>query len=87
MKHKKIIKYVGLSIAVLLCLTVAVMVVCDLTVGHAAKDKLYDSVEEIPHRKVGLVLGTSPVSSWNGRRNYYFDQRIKAAAALYKAKK
>lgn len=87
MKHKKIIKYVGLSIAILLCLTVAVMVVCDLTVGHAAKDKLYDSVEEIPHRKVGLVLGTSPVSSWNGRRNYYFDQRIKAAAALYKAKK
>ena len=59
------------------------MVVCDRMVNHAAKDRLYDSVEDVPHRKVGLVLGTSPISTWNGRRNYYFDHRIKAAADLY----
>lgn len=61
------------------------MVVCDRIVDHAAKDRLYESTEDVPHRKVGLVLGTSPISTWNGRRNYYFDHRIKAAADLYKA--
>ncbi len=64
-----------------------VMVVCDRMVANAAKDRLYDDVEDVPHRKVGLVLGTSPVSTWNGRRNYYFDHRIKAAAELYNSGK
>ena len=63
------------------------MVVCDRMVDYAAKDKLYDIADNIPHRKVGLVLGTSPISTWNGRRNYYFDYRIKAAADLFKARK
>lgn len=63
------------------------MVVYDRMVDRAAKNRLYDDVEDVPHRKVGLVLGTSPISSWNGRRNYYFDHRIKSAADLYKAGK
>ncbi|MCM1378399.1 MAG: YdcF family protein, partial [Clostridium sp.] len=63
------------------------MVVCDRLVDYAARDRLYDSIGNVPHRRVGLVLGTSPISTWNGRRNYYFDNRIKAAADLYKAGK
>lgn len=66
---------------------VAGMIVCDQMVGYAAKGRLYDDVGEIPHRKVGLILGTSPVSVWNGRRNYYYDHRIKSGADLYKAGK
>lgn len=73
------------STITLLCLLVLVMIVCDRMVGHAAKDRLFDSVESVPHCKVGLVLGTSPISTWTGRRNYYFDHRITAAADLYKA--
>ncbi len=34
-----------------------------------------------------LILGTSPVSIWTNRRNFYFDHRIKAGAELYKAGK
>lgn len=64
-----------------------IVVVCDRMVDNAAKDRLYDDVEDIPHRKVGLVLGTSPISTWNVHRNYYFDHRIKAAADLYNAGK
>lgn len=71
----------------LFCVIAIVMVICDRMVDQAAKDRLYDDVEDIPHRKVGLVLGTSPISTWNGRRNYYFDHRIKAAADLYNAGK
>lgn len=58
--------------------------ICDILVGNNAKGRLYDDVDSIPHRKVGLILGTSPISTWNGRRNYYFDHRIKAGADLYK---
>lgn len=75
------------SIGLFLILTIGIMVICDRMVDHAAKDRLYDKVEDVPHRKVGLVLGTSPISTWNGRRNYYFDYRIKAAADLYNAGK
>lgn len=63
------------------------MVVCDQLVAYSAKGRLYDDVDSIPHRKVGLILGTSPISSWNGRRNLYFDHRIKTGAELYKAGK
>ena len=63
------------------------MIVCDQMVGYAAKGRLSDDVRDIPHRKVGLILGTSPVSIWNGRRNYYYDHRIKSGAELYKAGK
>ena len=87
MKKNKLIKRIVDSAVILLCVIVTVMVVCDRMVDHAAKDILYDSVEEVPYRKVGLVLGTSPISTWNGRRNYYFDHRIKSAAELYKAGK
>ncbi|MDE6341259.1 MAG: YdcF family protein [Muribaculaceae bacterium] len=60
---------------------------CDLMVSDSAKERLYDDVATLPHRKVGLIPGTSPISTWNGRRNYYFDHRIKAGAELYKAGK
>lgn len=66
---------------------VAVMALCDITVSRHASGKTYDNADNIPRRKVGLILGTSPVSTWNGRRNYYFDHRIKAGAELYKAGK
>lgn len=63
----------------------AIIVLCDLFVGWNASGKTYNRVDDVPHRKIGLVLGTSPV--WNGIRNYYFDYRIHAAADLYNAGK
>lgn len=80
-------KRIIIGLAIIFLLVVGVMVVCDRVVCHSAKDRLYDSVEDVPHRKVGLVLGTSPISTWNGQRNFYFDHRISAAAELYKAGK
>lgn len=51
-----------------------------------AEGKIFHSVKDIPHRKVGLLLGTSK-KLMNGYNNYYFVYRIKAAAELYHAKK
>lgn len=63
------------------------MAVCDRLVDYAAKGRLYDEVGRIPHREVGLVLGTSPISSWNGKKNWYFEYRMRSAAELYNAGK
>lgn len=83
MKKRKII----FCIFAIIVVFVSVIALCDVTVSRNASDKTYDNVNSIPHRKVGMILGTSPVSTWNGRRNYYFDHRIKAGAELYKAGK
>lgn len=68
----------------LLLLIVGGAVICDGIVTVNARGKLYDDVESIPYRKVGLILGTSPVSYWDKKRNYYFDYRVGAGADLYK---
>lgn len=80
-------KKVVIVITCILALIIGAILICDRMVAYPAKDKLYDNVDRVPHRKVGLILGTSPISTWNGRRNYYFDHRIKAGADLYKAGK
>lgn len=51
-------------------------------VSTNAKGKTFNDVQSIPYNEVGLLLGTSPITS-NGEHNYYFDERIKAAAMLY----
>lgn len=67
--------------------SIAILILCDRIVACNASGQIYDCVDSVPHRKVGLILGTSPISTWNGCRNYYFDHRIKAGAELYKAGK
>lgn len=83
MRKRKIILW---SLAII-GVFVAFIAVCDIMVSRTASGRTYDNVDSIPHRKVGMILGTSPISTWNGRRNYYFDHRIKAGADLYKAGK
>ena len=62
------------------------VVVCNVLVAGCASGKVFDRVEKIPHRKVGLVLGTAPVTPW-GTKNPYFTYRIDAAVKLFHAKK
>jgi SanA protein len=54
-------------------------------VKHQAKGRLYADVNEIPYRKVGLVLGTIPIV--NDHENFYYKYRMNAAAELYFAHK
>ena len=85
-KSKSIVKralWVVIAIA-LLCLTV--IVCCEIAVHSASKGRLYSDVKEIPHREVGLLLGTNP-KGHNGGTNQFYDRRIDAAVALYEAGK
>lgn len=68
---------------------VSLSLVIDLMLDRKSELKIFSSVEEIPYKKVGLLLGTSKyVVSNNGLViNPYFKYRIDAAYKLYKAKK
>ena len=51
-------------------------------IDTVSQGKVYNNIEEVPERKIGLVLGCSKYLS-NGRKNLYFQQRIDAAKDLY----
>lgn len=70
-----------LSIIAMVVVTVAV-IACYTIISINANNKAYDSIKAIPYNKVGLLLGTSPITP-QGEHNYYFDNRIKATAELY----
>ncbi|MCT4601616.1 MAG: YdcF family protein [Marinifilum sp.] len=55
-------------------------------VEEATVGKNYDDLSNIPHNKVGLLLGTGKYLQ-DGRVNLYYQYRIDAAVALYEAGK
>ena len=67
----------------LICLVVAV---CNTEVEQYAAGRTFDRAEEVPHNRVALLLGTSPIAP-DGHHNHYFDTRIEAAERLFKASK
>lgn len=63
-----------------------VIAVCNILVVNNAKGRTFDNLSDVPTREIGLLLGTSPIAP-DGAHNYYFDNRMKAAADLYHAGK
>lgn len=82
-QRKKIILWFG---GIAIFGIVLLVVSCNLIVAWDSNGKIYDSVSQIPHNRVGLLLATSPITP-GGAHNFYFDNRIKAADELYKAGK
>ena len=70
--------------AITLC--VLIIVICNIIVKFNVDGKIYSNIQEIPYRKVGLLLGTSPKLA-NGNSNVYYKNRINAAVELYSAHK
>ncbi len=79
MKFLKIISV----IAILICVGV---VATDYWMSHEAKGFVYYKLADVPKNKVGLLLGTSKFLL-KGGINPYYQYRIDAAVALYKAEK
>lgn len=66
-------------------LTIA-LVACYFIVWSVARGRSYDTIDLIPQRYCGLVLGgTAPKA--NGRDDVFFTSRIQAAAELYRVRK
>ena len=72
-----------MAIAVVGLLWIAV---ASYSVIHTARGRTYSDLDAIPARRVGLVLGCSRLLP-NGWRNAFFDNRMEAAAALFRAHK
>lgn len=59
---------------------------CNISVVICAKGRIYNTVDKVPYRKVGVVLGTTPHAK-RGGTNYYYKCRMEAVAELYFAHK
>lgn len=79
---KKIIKIA----AAVFIFVLIVIIVCNILVSSSTKNSVYDNPQNIPYKKVGLLLGTSKYLK-NGRINQYWKNRIDATVELYKLKK
>lgn len=71
---------------VLVTLLIVLILSADYYVQSSVQKQLYKEVSEIPYNKVGLVLGTVKILK-NGNVNRYYQYRIDAAVALFKAGK
>jgi SanA protein len=85
---KRVIYFRRLIVAGLLLaiLATAPTFVANRICKKAAAGRVFTSVESVPSNNVGLVLGTSKLTK-HGKPNLHFNQRIAAAAALYRAGK
>lgn len=80
--RKRIISFMLRAVLALLVLIFAT----DFWVSHSVRKQMYDNIQEIEHKKVGLLLGTSKYAS-RGRVNLYYRYRIEAAVKLYRTGK
>ncbi len=72
--------------AVLVVLAFAWMTGASVLIEKATRGRTFSDPATVPARRVGLVLGCSRVLP-GGRRNAFFDNRIRAAAQLFRAQK
>jgi SanA protein len=68
--------------AVLLFLLLSFIIACNAWVIYSTQAYIFRTVDKLPVREVGLVLGTSK-KVVGGNENLFFRHRIEAAAQLY----
>lgn len=81
-RRKRILWFLGIAFVMVAMLTL----ICNVKVKKSAEGRMYQNTGEIPYRRVGIVLGTTPARS-NGNPNLYYQYRMEAAAKLYDAGK
>ncbi len=86
MKRKNTLRRMMWFFILTIAICVAIVIGCQMAVLNAAENRMYDDVGGIPHRKVALLLGTSPIGR-SGLPNQFFLRRIDATVKLYKAGK
>ncbi|MFN8699862.1 MAG: vancomycin high temperature exclusion protein [Flavobacteriales bacterium] len=69
-----------------LVIMIALVWSCDYVIRRSAEGRVYTHVDDIPHRHVGLLLGTSKYLG-SGVNNRYYQYRIDAALKLWQSGK
>jgi SanA protein len=65
---------------------IATVCTCGRLVEDAARDRVFDDVNQTSPRRVGIVLGASRTLA-SGQTNLFYLSRVNAAADLYRARK
>ncbi len=73
-----------LSLLITGLLVTATLTLPSWWISRMARARCFAEVDAIPHRKVGVVLGTSKYVAV-GRENHHYRNRIEAAGRLFKA--
>ncbi|MCM1022257.1 MAG: YdcF family protein [Muribaculum sp.] len=81
-----IVRRIIIASVTLVALLVLFTAVVNISVERYASGRIYQSVDRVPHNRVALLLGTSPLNR-SGHTNSYFINRIMTAARLYHAGK
>lgn len=68
------------------CMAGATIWWSDRRIRTGTAEHVFDRIEQIPHKRVGVVLGTSEKVR-SGRPNLFFEHRMKAAVELYRSGK
>ena len=77
------------KLKILVLLTVLLLfglILTNAMVSFQARNHIYDTTENIPKNKVGLILGAGKYTA-SGHINSYYKYRLEAAVELYKAGK
>lgn len=85
--RKGILKKIIIAISLMLLGALVLLVGSYVYVEYVSRGKTYASISQIPKNTVGLLLGTSPTSSYTKKANPYYYYRIDAAVRLYKSGK
>lgn len=82
----KAFRIFSLIVSIAIIATLLVMVFSYHLISSSAKDRLYSDIQSVPPVEVGLLLGTSPRTR-SGTESAFFQNRMLAAASLYRAGK
>lgn len=80
---KRALRIAKIAIAAGAVLSLLAIAAAEIAVERIARGQLFDRAEEVPVGRAALVLGTSQ-SLRDGSPNPYFDNRIRAAAELWR---
>ena len=75
-----------IALGVLAVTLAAAVYACGWLVEDAARDRVFDDVNQTPPRRVGIVLGASKTLA-SGQANFFYLSRIDAAADLYRTRR
>lgn len=79
-------KKIFITLLIFIGASLIALYVSNAIINNATQNKLTNNINEVPNKKVGLLLGTSKTLA-NGTKNIYFYNRIDAAEELFKSGK
>lgn len=82
-KRNIIFRRIGLSLVAFAVVITLFTIIANIVVERSTRDRIYDDIDALPHNRVALLLGTSPLNRY-GTPNSYFTNRINTAVELFR---